>query len=42
MYAVRSELEISNEEKERVFKYASQMEKENIHLKNDRIGQEKA
>ena len=40
--AVRSELEISNAEKKRIAKHATQMEKENIQLKNDKIGQSKA
>lgn len=35
----RSELEISNAEKRKIAEYANQMEKENIQLKNDRIGQ---
>lgn len=42
LYAVRSELEVSNAENKRIKNYAGQMEKENIQLKNDRIGQAKA
>ena len=40
--AVRSELEISNAEIKRIAKYANQIEKENIQLKNNKIGQSKA
>ena len=36
------QFEISKSEREMISNYASQMEKENIQLKNDRIGQEKA
>ena len=42
VYSVRSELELSNAENQRIAKRANQMEKENIQLKNDRIGQAKA
>ena len=42
LYFAKSELEISKSEREMISNYASQMEKENIQLKNDRIGQEKA
>jgi len=38
----RSELEISKAEKRKIAEYANQMEKENIQLKNDRIGQANA
>jgi sensor histidine kinase YesM len=42
LYFAKSELEISKSEREKISNYASQMEKENIQLKNDRIRQEKA
>ena len=42
LYFAKSELEISKSERERISIYAGQIEKENIQLKNDRIGQEKA
>ena len=42
LYFVKSELEISKSEREKISTYASQIEKENIQLKNDRIRQEKA
>ena len=42
LYFVKSELEISKSEREKISNYASQIEKENIQLKNDRIRQEKA
>ena len=42
LYSVRSELELSKAENQRIAKRANQMEKENIQLKNDRIGQAKA
>ena len=42
LYFVKSELEISKSEREKISSYASQIEKENIQLKNDRIRQEKA
>ena len=42
LYFAKSELEISKSEREKISIYASQIEKENIQLKNDRIGQEKA
>lgn len=38
----RSELEILKAEKRKIAEYANQMEKENIQLKNDRIGQANA
>lgn len=38
----RSQLATSNAEIEKISKYTRQLEKENIQLKNDRIGQEKA
>ena len=38
LYFVKSELEISKSEREKISNYASQIEKENIQLKNDRIG----
>ena len=41
LYFVKSELEISKSEREKISNYASQIEKENIQLKNDRIRQEK-
>ena len=41
LYFVKSELEISKSEREKISTYASQIEKENIQLKNDRIRQEK-
>ena len=41
LYFVKSELEISKSEREKISTYASQIEKENIQLKNDRISQEK-
>jgi hypothetical protein len=41
LYFVKSELEISKSEREKISNYATQMEKENIQLKNDRISQEK-
>lgn len=40
-YFTKSELEISKSEREKISIYASQIEKENIQLKNDRIMQEK-
>jgi len=42
LYFAKSELEISKSERERISIYAGQIEKENIQLKNDRIGQAKA
>ena len=42
LYFAKSELEISKSEREKISTYASQIEKENIQLKNDMIGQEKA
>jgi hypothetical protein len=42
LYFAKSELEISKSEREKISIYASQIEKENIQFKNDRIGQEKA
>lgn len=42
LYFVKSELEISKSEREKISNYASQIEKENIQLKNDMIRQEKA
>ncbi len=42
LYFVKSELEISKSEREKISNYVSQIEKENIQLKNDRIRQEKA
>ena len=42
LYFVKSELEISKSERKKISNYVSQIEKENIQLKNDRIRQEKA
>jgi hypothetical protein len=42
LYFAKSELEISKSEREKISIYAGQIEKENIQLKNDRIGQKKA
>jgi hypothetical protein len=41
LYLAKSDLEISNSEREKISSYASRIEKENIQLKNDMIGQEK-